>query len=151
MLVFFKHLINLTSFLFKSKFISFPICDSVHLLSHYYYYYNYYFYYYFLLFFFYMFRFAIISHFHCLVVPSIFNIIASIIILINCIISFSFLFSIFLFLLPLLFIYLFLYSFIHFSSWLTLIKLGFLRVVCYGGRVNLTRLHISRSTNLIWI
>ena len=53
-LVFFKCVINLTSFLFKSKFISFPICDSAHLLSHYYYcyyyycyYYNYYYYYFF--------------------------------------------------------------------------------------------------------
>ena len=64
-------IINLTSFLFKSKFISFPICDSAHLLSHYYYCYNYYFYYYLLLIyiFFYMFCFAIISHFHCLVMP----------------------------------------------------------------------------------
>ena len=70
-LVFFKCVINLTSFLFKSKFISFPICDSAHLLSHYYYCYNYYFYYYLLLIyiFFYMFCFAIISHFHCLVMP----------------------------------------------------------------------------------
>ena len=72
-LVFFKCIINLTSFLFKSKFISFPICDSAHLLSHYYYCYNYYCYYYLLLIyiyihiFFYMFCFAIISHFHCLV------------------------------------------------------------------------------------
>ena len=70
-LVFFKCVINLSSFLFKSKFISFPICDSAHLLSHYYYCYNYYFYYYLLLIyiFFYMFCFAIISHFHCLVMP----------------------------------------------------------------------------------
>ena len=45
-LVFFKCVINLTSFLLKSKFISFPICNSVHLLSHYYYCYNYYFHYY---------------------------------------------------------------------------------------------------------
>ena len=36
-LVFFKCLINLTSFLFKSKFISLPICDSAPLLSQYYY------------------------------------------------------------------------------------------------------------------
>ena len=42
-LVFFKCVINLTSFLFKSKFISSPICDSAHLLSHYYCCYNYYF------------------------------------------------------------------------------------------------------------
>ena len=48
-LVFFKCVINLTSFLFKSKFISFPISDSAHLLSHYYYCYNYYFCYYLLL------------------------------------------------------------------------------------------------------
>ena len=73
-LVFFKCVINLSSFLFKSKFISFPICDSAHLLSHYYYCYNYYFYNYLLLiyiyiYFFYMFCFAIISHFHCLVMP----------------------------------------------------------------------------------
>ena len=67
-LAFFKCAINLTSFLFKSKFAFFLICDSAHLLSHYYYYYNYYFYCYSLLiFFFYMFCFAIISHFHCLV------------------------------------------------------------------------------------
>ena len=60
--------INLTSFLFKSKFISFPICDFSHFLSHYYYYYNYYFYYYLLLFFFYMFCcFVIISNFFYLV------------------------------------------------------------------------------------
>ena len=32
-LVFFKCVINLTSFLFKSKFFSFPICISAHLLS----------------------------------------------------------------------------------------------------------------------
>ena len=32
-LVFFKRVINLTSFLFKSKFISFPICISAHFLS----------------------------------------------------------------------------------------------------------------------
>ena len=71
MLVLFKYVINLTSFLFKSKFISFRICDSAHLLSHYYYCYNYYFYYYLLLIyiFFYMFCFAITSHFHCLVMP----------------------------------------------------------------------------------
>ena len=43
--------VNLTSFIFKSKFISFPIYDSAHLLSHYYYYYNYYFYYYLFFFF----------------------------------------------------------------------------------------------------
>ena len=36
-LLFFKCIINLTSFLFKSNFISFPICDSALLLSHYYY------------------------------------------------------------------------------------------------------------------
>ena len=71
-LVFFKCVINLTSFLFKSKFISFPICDSAHLLSHYYYCYNYYCYYLLLIYiyihiFFYMFCFATISHFHCLV------------------------------------------------------------------------------------
>ena len=48
-LVFFKCIINLISFLFKSKFISVPICDSAHLLSHYYYCYNHYFYYYLLL------------------------------------------------------------------------------------------------------
>ena len=78
-LVFFKCVINLTSFLFKSKFISFPICDSAHLLSHYYYCYNNYFYYYLLLIYIYIyffffstcfvFCFAIISHFHCLVMP----------------------------------------------------------------------------------
>ena len=43
LLAFFKRVINLTSFLFKSKFIYFPIYDSAHLSSHYYYYYNYYF------------------------------------------------------------------------------------------------------------
>ena len=31
--VFFKCVISLTSFLFKSKFTSFPICDSAHLYS----------------------------------------------------------------------------------------------------------------------
>ena len=41
--------INLTSFVFKLKFISFLICDFAHLLSYYYYYHNYCFYYYFLL------------------------------------------------------------------------------------------------------
>ena len=51
-LVFFKCTINLTSFLFKSKFVFFLICDSAHFLSHYYYYYNYYFYCYSLLIFF---------------------------------------------------------------------------------------------------
>ena len=64
----FKCVINLTSFLFKSIFIYFPICDSAHLLSHYYYCYNYYFYYYLLLI--YMFFstcFSIFFHFHCLV------------------------------------------------------------------------------------
>ena len=59
--------INLTSFLIKLKFISFPIRDFAHLLSHYYYCYNYYFYYVILIFF-YMFCFAIITHFHCLVI-----------------------------------------------------------------------------------
>ena len=59
-----KRLINLTSFLFKSKFLSFQICDSAHLLSHYYYCHNYYFCFYLLLLFFYMFCFAIIAHFH---------------------------------------------------------------------------------------
>ena len=54
-LVFFKCVINLTSFLFKSKFISFPICDSAHLLSHYYYCYNYYFHYYLLIIYLYLF------------------------------------------------------------------------------------------------
>ena len=49
MLIFFKCIINLTSFLFKSKFISFPTCDSAHVLSQYYYCYNYYVYYYLLL------------------------------------------------------------------------------------------------------
>ena len=44
-LVFFKCVINLTSSLFKSKVISFPICYSAHLLRHYYYYYSYYFHY----------------------------------------------------------------------------------------------------------
>ena len=38
-----KQRINLTGFLFKSKFLSFQICDSAHLLSHYHYCYNYYF------------------------------------------------------------------------------------------------------------
>ena len=46
-LVFCKCVINLTSFLFKSKFINFPICDSALLLS--------------------LFCFANISHFCCLV------------------------------------------------------------------------------------
>ena len=47
----FQTRINLTSFLFTSNFISFPICDSAYLLSHYYYYYNFFFitYYYFFL------------------------------------------------------------------------------------------------------
>ena len=48
-LVFFKCLINLTSFLFKSKFISFSNHDSSHPLSHYYCCDNYHFYYYLLL------------------------------------------------------------------------------------------------------
>ena len=51
-LVFFKRVINLTSFSFQSKFSSFPICDSAPLLSYYCYYYNYFFYYYLLLIFF---------------------------------------------------------------------------------------------------
>ena len=81
-LVFFKCLINLTSFLFKSKFISFSICDFSHPLSHYYCCYNYHFYYYLLLIYiymcvcvcvcvgiFYMFYFDISSHFHFLVMP----------------------------------------------------------------------------------
>ena len=50
--VFFKCVINLTSCLFKSNFVSFPIRDSAHLLSYYYYYYNYHFYCYSLLIFF---------------------------------------------------------------------------------------------------
>ena len=40
---------KLTSFLFKSRFISFQICDPAHLFSHYYYRYNYYFCFYLLL------------------------------------------------------------------------------------------------------
>ena len=44
-----KTLINLTRFLFKSKFLFFQMCDSAHLLSHYYYYYIYYFSFYLLL------------------------------------------------------------------------------------------------------
>ena len=43
--------INLTSFLFKSKFICFQICDSAYLLSNYYYRYNCYICFYLLLFF----------------------------------------------------------------------------------------------------
>ena len=42
--------IYLTSFLFELKLLSFPICDSVRLLSNYYYYYFYYYYYYYWLF-----------------------------------------------------------------------------------------------------
>ena len=48
-LVFFKCLINLTSFLFKLKFISFSNHDSSHPLSHYYCCYNYHSFYYLLL------------------------------------------------------------------------------------------------------
>ena len=43
-LAFFKCVINLTSFLLKSRFISFQICHSAHLLSQCYYCYNYYIY-----------------------------------------------------------------------------------------------------------
>ena len=63
----FKRVIDLTNFLFKSKFISFPICDSAHLLYVIIITYNYYFCYYLLLIFFYMFCFTFSSHFHCLV------------------------------------------------------------------------------------
>ena len=65
-LVFFKCVINLTSFLFKSKFISFPICDSAHLLSHYYYCYNYYFYHYLLLIYIYIYIYNFFSTFFIL-------------------------------------------------------------------------------------
>ena len=64
-LVFFKRVINLTSFLFKSKFISFPICDSAHLLSHYYYCYNYYCYYYLLLIYIYIYTYFFLHVLFC--------------------------------------------------------------------------------------
>ena len=72
-------------------------------------------------FFFYMFCFAIISHFHCLVMPRVFNIIASIIKFINFVISF-FLSFIFISLLLLLLILKLLLLFIHildFFFWLS--------------------------------
>ena len=62
--------INLTSFLFKSKLISFPICDSAHLSGHcynyYFYCYNYYFYYYFLLTYIYIYIYIYIYFLHVL-------------------------------------------------------------------------------------
>ena len=66
-LVFFKCVINLTSFLFKYRFFSFPICGSAHLLSHYYYCYNYYCYYYLLLIYIYIYIYIYTYFFLCFV------------------------------------------------------------------------------------
>ena len=109
MLVLFKYVINLTSFLFKSKFISFRICDSAHLLSHYYYCYNYYFYYYLLLIYIYIYIYIYL----CQVI---FNVIAFIIIFINSLISFFLFFLFISFLLLSLLLLVFLLLFIPFFN-----------------------------------
>ena len=60
-----------------------------------------------------MFRLAIISHFHCLVMAHVLNNIALIIIINNFLISFSSLFS--LYLIFIIIVYLFIYSFFPFD------------------------------------
>ena len=110
--LYFKNHLNLTSFLFKSKFLSLQICNSAHVLSHCYDYYNYFSFYLLWLFLHVLLLFFIFIVLWCQEI----NIIASIVIFINFLISFSFLFSLFLLLLLLLLLLWFCF-FLFTSDW----------------------------------
>ena len=103
--------INLTSFLFKSKFLSLQICNSAHFLSHYFDYYNYFCFYSLWLFLHVLLLFLIFIVLWCQDI----NIIASIVIFINFLISF---FSLFSFIIIIIIIIIIMVLFFSFYFWL---------------------------------